>query len=237
MSDEHKETEDTTAEDTAGAEENTGAEETAAGEEAAAELTEVASGAVDVEADEESEGSEDAAAAEPEEAAGSEDAAATEEPVAEEPVAEETVAAEDAPAAEETAAPDDAPEPETAADDEAPAAAEGDATSAQHSYDELKGMTVVQMREIAEGLGDLDALHGYTTMHKEELLVALCKAQCIEAHEHHEVVGIDKVAVKAKIRALKQQRDALVEAKDSKQLKVVRRRIRSLKRKIHKATV
>jgi hypothetical protein len=74
-------------------------------------------------------------------------------------------------------------------------------------------------------------------MHKEELLVALCGALGIEAHEHHEVVGIDKAAVKAKIRDLKQQRAALIEAKDAKQLKQVRARIRRLKRKIHKATV
>ena len=39
-------------------------------------------------------------------------------------------------------------------------------------------------------------------MHKEELLVALCTALGIQAHEHHEVVGIDKSKVKAKIRAL-----------------------------------
>jgi hypothetical protein len=105
-----------------------------------------------------------------------------------------------------------------------------------HTYEELHGMTVAQLREVAEGV-EHDAVHGYSTMHKEELLPALCEALGIEAHEHHEVVGIDKDAVKAQIRELKAQRAALIEAKDSKQLKTVRRKIRGLKRKIRKATV
>ena len=105
-----------------------------------------------------------------------------------------------------------------------------------HTYEELHGMTVAQLREIAEGV-EHDAVHGYSTMHKEELLPALCTALGIEAHEHHEVVGIDKSAVKEKIRALKAERAQLIEAKDGKQLKIVRRRIRGLKRKIRKATV
>jgi hypothetical protein len=105
-----------------------------------------------------------------------------------------------------------------------------------HTYEELHGMTVAQLREVAEGI-EHDALHGYSTMHKEDLLPALCTALGIEAHEHHEVVGIDKGKVKEQIRALKAERDQLEEAGDSKQLKRVRRKIRGLKRKIKKATV
>jgi DNA-binding IclR family transcriptional regulator len=105
-----------------------------------------------------------------------------------------------------------------------------------HTYEELHGMTVAALRDLAQGI-EHEALHGYSTMHKEQLLPALCTALGIEAHEHHEVVGIDKDAVKARIRTLKAERDRLVEAGDSKQLKRVRRRIRGLKRKIRKATV
>ena len=61
----------------------------------------------------------------------------------------------------------------------------------EHTFDELRKKTVVQLREIAKDI-DHDAVHGYTTMHKEELLPALCTALGVEAHEHHEVVGIDK---------------------------------------------
>ena len=105
-----------------------------------------------------------------------------------------------------------------------------------HTYEELHGMTVAQLREVAEGV-EHDAVHGYSTMHKEELLPALCVALGIEAHDHHEVVGINKDKVKAQIKALKEQRAAFMEAKDSVQLKRVRKKIRRLKRKIRKATV
>ncbi len=107
----------------------------------------------------------------------------------------------------------------------------------EHTYEELSGKTVAQLREIAAAQGDHEELHGYTTMHKEELLLALCKALGIEAHEHHEVVGIDKSRIKARIRQLKQERDAALAAADHKQLKQVRRRIHHLKRKIRRATV
>ncbi len=51
------------------------------------------------------------------------------------------------------------------------------------------------------------------------------------------MVGIDKAAVKAKIRELKQERDEAEKAGDKARLKLTRRRIRGLKRKIRKATV
>jgi hypothetical protein len=97
-------------------------------------------------------------------------------------------------------------------------------------------MTVAELKEIAKDI-EHDALHGYTTMHKDHLVPALCQALGIEAHVHHEVVGIDKAAVKAKIRELKVQRNAAIEAHDHRQLKVIRRRIHHLKRKMHKATI
>ena len=106
----------------------------------------------------------------------------------------------------------------------------------EYTYEELRGKTVAALREIAEGI-EHDALHGYTTMHKEDLLPALCTALGVEAHEHHEVVGVDKESVKARIRELKKERNALIEAKDGVKLRRVRRRIRGLKRKLRKATV
>lgn len=105
-----------------------------------------------------------------------------------------------------------------------------------HTYEELHGKTVAQLREIAEGI-EHDALHGYTTMHKPELIKALCTALGIEAHEHHEVVGVDKAAVKAQIRELKAQRAKALEAHDSKELKQIRRKIHRLKRTLRAATV
>ena len=105
-----------------------------------------------------------------------------------------------------------------------------------HTYEELHKMTVARLREIADGI-EHDVLHGYKTMHKEHLVPALCKALGIEAHAHHEVVGINKTAIKAQIRALKVERDAAMQAKDKKKLKPILRKIHRLKRAIHKATV
>jgi hypothetical protein len=73
-------------------------------------------------------------------------------------------------------------------------------------------------------------------MNKDHLLVALSKALGIQ-HEHHDVVGVDKSGIKAKIRELKTQRAAAIAAHDRAQLKVVRRTIHRLKRRINKATV
>ena len=105
-----------------------------------------------------------------------------------------------------------------------------------HTYEELHKMTVAQLREVAKGL-DHEAVRGYTTMHKHELLPALCTAFGIEAHEHHEAIGIDKSVLKAQIRGLKVKRDAALEARDPAELKDIRRKIRRLKRKIRRATV
>ena len=105
-----------------------------------------------------------------------------------------------------------------------------------HTYEELHKMTVAEMRDVAQEI-EHDAVHGYSTMHKEELLPALCEALGIEAHEHHDVVGINKAKVKAKIRELKVERDKALQAGDHKLLKRHRQRIRRLKRKIRKATL
>ena len=106
----------------------------------------------------------------------------------------------------------------------------------EHTYEELHKKTVSQLRDLCQGL-EHPALQGYSTMHKEQLLPALCEALGIEAHVHHEVVGINKSRVKRKIRELKVERDKALAAKDSLQLKRIRRRIHRLKRRIHKATV
>lgn len=105
-----------------------------------------------------------------------------------------------------------------------------------HTYEELRKKTVAQLREIAKA-DDHESLRGYSTMHKADLLHAICQVYGVEEHVHHEVVGVDKTRVKATIRELKKQRDAALEAHDAAQLKHVRKRIRRLKRQIRKATV
>ena len=104
------------------------------------------------------------------------------------------------------------------------------------TYEELRHLTVAQLREIAAGI-EHEELRGYTQLNKEHLLVALCKAQGIDMHEHHQVKGIDKLELKARIRELKKKRDEALEAHDHAQLKDVRHKIHRLKRAMHKATV
>jgi hypothetical protein len=178
---------------------------------------------------------------------GSADEAPSEEPAEEpqdEPQPEAEAESEEAPedVAEEAAAAVDADDTAEVDEETAEPAAEDEPQETpepetpDYDYDALHSMNVHQLQEIAEGV-DHEAVHGFTTMHKEELLHALCKAFGIEEHVHHEVVGIDKAAVKAKINALKMERDEALAAGDKKRLKRIRRRIHRLKHRIRKATV
>ena len=97
-------------------------------------------------------------------------------------------------------------------------------------------MTVAHLRDVAKET-EHDAISGYSTMHKEELLIALCTALGVEAHVHHEVVGIDKPAIKSQIKALKQDRAKALDSGDKQELKKVRRQIHRLKRSLRRATV
>ena len=101
-----------------------------------------------------------------------------------------------------------------------------------YTYHELKGKTIQELREIAKGVENQEAVQGYSQLNKEHLLPALCKALGIDTHEHHHVTGIDKPAIKAKMRELKKQRDAAIEKHDSGVLKNVRRQIHRLNRQI-----
>jgi len=105
-----------------------------------------------------------------------------------------------------------------------------------YTYEQLHAMTVVQLREIAQGI-EHEAVKGFSTMHKEKLLPALCHALGIEAHTHHHIVGLNKAAIKVEIRKLKVQRGAAITAKNPSALKEVRTKIRELKKKLRKATV
>jgi hypothetical protein len=105
----------------------------------------------------------------------------------------------------------------------------------EYTFEKLKHMTVVELREIAKGI-EHEAVQGYTQLNKEHLIVAISKALGIK-HEHHDVVGVDKASIKARIRELKKKREEALAAHDHAQLKVVRRTIHRLKRQIHRATV
>lgn len=105
-----------------------------------------------------------------------------------------------------------------------------------HTYEELHGMTVAQLRKVADAIED-DRLDGHATMHKQHLLHALCQVLNLDEHVRREVVGLDKSAVKARIRELKAERDEALVLSDRCKLKSIRRSIHRLKRQIRKATV
>jgi hypothetical protein len=102
------------------------------------------------------------------------------------------------------------------------------------TYHDLKLNTIADLRELAKGVENHDAVQGYSQMNKEHLLPALAKALGIPVHEHHDAVGIDKPALKARIRGLKAQRDAALAAHDHDTLKNVRRQIHRINRDIRR---
>jgi len=105
-----------------------------------------------------------------------------------------------------------------------------------YTYEELKSKTIAQLRDIAKELHH-DSLQGYTQMNKERLLPAICAAlgitthQHLHPHHHHEggAAFFDKAAAKAKIRALRAERDKLMGTGDEAQLRALRHQIHTLK--------
>ena len=101
-----------------------------------------------------------------------------------------------------------------------------------YTYHELKEKTIQELREIAKNVSNQDAVQGYSQMNKDHLLPALCRVLGVETHEHHVVSGIDKPAIKARMRELKQARTRALEAHDHDKLKSLRREIHHYNRLI-----
>ena len=104
-----------------------------------------------------------------------------------------------------------------------------------HTFPELKHKTLVELREIAVGI--TPAVQGYTQMNKDHLLEAICKALNIDMHVHHEVKGIDKSAVKAKIKEWQKKRDEALAAGDRKGLRAALDHIHNFKHQLRKSMV
>lgn len=106
------------------------------------------------------------------------------------------------------------------------------------TYEDLKGKTVAELREIAKE-HEHEALQGYSSMKKAELLDALCTALGIAesappAAPSGAARGTAPASLKGRIHELKAERGAALEAKDRQQLRRVRRRIQRLKRRMRK---
>ena len=100
-----------------------------------------------------------------------------------------------------------------------------------HTYEELKKKTVAELRDIAKDIQH-DAVQGFSQMNKDHLLPALCRALNIETLDHHTASGVDKPAIKARIRDLKQQRVQALTAHDHVLLKSIRRQMHALNHQI-----
>ena len=100
-----------------------------------------------------------------------------------------------------------------------------------HTYEELKGKTLAELRDIAKDMKH-DAVQGYSQMNKDHLLPALCRALAVPLHEHHLIGNFDKAALKARMKKLKSERAAALESGDQEKLKAVRRHLHALNHQI-----
>ncbi len=95
----------------------------------------------------------------------------------------------------------------------------------------LDKMTANELRELAKTMPEITGVHG---MKKAELLVAIKKAKGIEEEVAPKA---DKTVrgIKKKIRSLKAEKQAALEAKDKKMAKIYKRRISRLKKQTRRA--
>lgn len=101
-----------------------------------------------------------------------------------------------------------------------------------YTYEELKAKTLGELQELAKTVEHHEAVKGHSQMNKAHLLPALCQALHIDTHEHHVVVGIDKLSIKSRLRELKGKRAAALESHDGKTLKAIRRQMHRLTHQI-----
>jgi Rho termination factor, N-terminal domain len=100
-----------------------------------------------------------------------------------------------------------------------------------HTYEELKSKTIAELRDIAKELTD-EGVQGYTQMNKDHLLPALCKALGIDARAHHVAHGEVKIKAKARMKALREERQKAVDMHDGAALKASRRELHHLNHRL-----
>lgn len=100
---------------------------------------------------------------------------------------------------------------------------------ADYTYEQLKDMTVVQIREIAKDIVD-PSLEGYRTMHKDQLLPIVCKL--LNIHMHHAAAGGEKTKIKATIHKLQAKRDDANTPPEQEPM--IRHQIHVLKRRLRR---
>ena len=153
-------------------------------------------------------------------------AADTTEDAKEEPQATEEATDEASAEAQQESSPAE-DKPETPVEE--PAAAEKESEDAQEKP--LEKMTVKELREMAK---DIPGITGVHAMKKEELLAGIKEARGIKDEPVKRAASSTR-ELKQKIKALKAERQAALEAKDKKKATIFRRRISRLKKKTRRA--
>jgi hypothetical protein len=95
----------------------------------------------------------------------------------------------------------------------------------------LEKMTVTDLREMAKDITEISGVHG---MKKEELIAAIKKSKGI-IEKPVKKTDASLGEIKKKIKAVRTQRLAAIEAKDKKMAKIYKRRISRLKKKSRRA--
>lgn len=101
-----------------------------------------------------------------------------------------------------------------------------------YTFPELKHKVLAELREIAAGI--TPAVQGYTQLNKDHLLEAICIALNIDMHVHHVATGIDKPAIKSKIREWKKRRDDALTSGDHAVLRTALDHIHHFKHELRK---
>ena len=96
----------------------------------------------------------------------------------------------------------------------------------------LEKMTVTDLRGMAKDIPEIVGVHG---MKKEELIAAIKKSKGI-VDQPVKKADASLGEIKKKIKAIKAQRQAAIEAKDKKMATIYKRRISKLKKKSRRAT-
>lgn len=104
-----------------------------------------------------------------------------------------------------------------------------------YTFPELKHKNLADLKDIAKDI--TPAVQGYTQMNKEHLIDAICKALNIDMHIHREVKGIDKSAVKAKIKEWQKKRDEALASGNRESLRTALDHIHNLKHQLRKSMV
>jgi hypothetical protein len=99
-------------------------------------------------------------------------------------------------------------------------------------WHELHKKKVDELRELAKEHAGVDAASG---LHKDQLIEIVAQVLGIEKPHLEVETGFDKGPVKRKIKELKAEVGAAIEAKDRKAIKEKRREIHRLKRQIRRA--